>query len=148
MAKLLDLAVEIELEKHCDTCAELLGDLGLPDIQGYQLLPMIRGRNDEIPIIVLSSRGDEAGKVQALDLGADLALWHGRTPRLDARSAAADPATGAIVLAGGRTRFLAFSRYTRLTGSIFRGRPRVPNEAFTTYGPRQRNVALEVLKLR
>ena len=46
-------------------------DLGLPDIQGHELLRMIRGRNDSVPIIVLSSRGDEAGKVQALDLGAD-----------------------------------------------------------------------------
>ena len=32
---------------------------------------MIRGRNDSVPIVVLSSRGDEAGKVEALDLGAD-----------------------------------------------------------------------------
>jgi two-component system KDP operon response regulator KdpE len=32
---------------------------------------MIRGRNDSVPIVVLSSRADEAGKVQALDLGAD-----------------------------------------------------------------------------
>jgi len=32
---------------------------------------MIRGRNDSVPVVVLSSRGDEAGKVQALDLGAD-----------------------------------------------------------------------------
>ena len=46
-------------------------DLGLPDIQGHELLRMIRGRNDSVPIVVLSSRGDEAGKVQALDLGAD-----------------------------------------------------------------------------
>ena len=46
-------------------------DLGLPDIQGHDLLRMIRGRNDSVPIVVLSSRGDEAGKVQALDLGAD-----------------------------------------------------------------------------
>lgn len=46
-------------------------DLGLPDIPGYELLRLIRGRNDAVPIIVLSSRGDEAGKVQALDLGAD-----------------------------------------------------------------------------
>ena len=46
-------------------------DLGLPDIQGHDLLRMIRGRNQSIPIVVLSSRGDEAGKVQALDLGAD-----------------------------------------------------------------------------
>ena len=46
-------------------------DLGLPDIQGHDLLRMIRARNESIPIIVLSSRGDEAGKVQALDFGAD-----------------------------------------------------------------------------
>ena len=32
---------------------------------------MIRARNESVPIVVLSSRGDEAGKVQALDLGAD-----------------------------------------------------------------------------
>jgi two-component system, OmpR family, KDP operon response regulator KdpE len=46
-------------------------DLGLPDIQGLELLRMIRVRNESVPIVVLSSRGDEAGKVQALDLGAD-----------------------------------------------------------------------------
>ncbi len=46
-------------------------DLGLPDIQGHELLRMIRGRNEAIPVIVLSSRGDEGGKVQALDFGAD-----------------------------------------------------------------------------
>jgi two-component system KDP operon response regulator KdpE len=46
-------------------------DLGLPDIPGHELLRMIRARNDSVPIVVLSSRGDEAGKVQALDLGAD-----------------------------------------------------------------------------
>ncbi len=46
-------------------------DLGLPDIQGHDLLRTIRVRNDSVPIVVLSSRGDEAGKVQALDLGAD-----------------------------------------------------------------------------
>ena len=46
-------------------------DLGLPDIQGHELLRMIRARNETVPIVVLSSRGDEAGKVQALDFGAD-----------------------------------------------------------------------------
>jgi two-component system KDP operon response regulator KdpE len=46
-------------------------DLGLPDIQGHELLRTIRSRNESVPIVVLSSRGDEAGKVQALDLGAD-----------------------------------------------------------------------------
>ena len=46
-------------------------DLGLPDIQGHELLRMIRARSESVPIVVLSSRGDEAGKVQALDFGAD-----------------------------------------------------------------------------
>ena len=32
---------------------------------------MIRAWNESVPIVVLSSRGDEAGKVEALDLGAD-----------------------------------------------------------------------------
>jgi two-component system KDP operon response regulator KdpE len=51
--------------------ALIILDLGLPDIQGHDLLRMIRARNDNVPIVVLSSRGDEAGKVEALDLGAD-----------------------------------------------------------------------------
>jgi two-component system KDP operon response regulator KdpE len=51
--------------------ALIILDLGLPDIQGHELLRIIRGRNESVPIMVLSSRGDEAGKVQALDLGAD-----------------------------------------------------------------------------
>jgi two-component system, OmpR family, KDP operon response regulator KdpE len=46
-------------------------DLGLPDIQGLELLTQIRGRMEAVPIIVLSSRGDEAAKVDALDRGAD-----------------------------------------------------------------------------
>jgi two-component system, OmpR family, KDP operon response regulator KdpE len=46
-------------------------DLGLPDMQGHELLKTIRSRNDSVPIVILSSRDDEAGKVQALDLGAD-----------------------------------------------------------------------------
>ncbi|WP_315701111.1 MULTISPECIES: response regulator transcription factor [unclassified Bradyrhizobium] len=51
--------------------ALIILDLGLPDIDGHELLRTIRSRNDSVPIVVLSSRGDEAGKVQALDLGAD-----------------------------------------------------------------------------
>ena len=46
-------------------------DLGLPDTQGHDLLRTIRARNESVPIVVLSSRDDEAGKVQALDFGAD-----------------------------------------------------------------------------
>lgn len=46
-------------------------DLGLPDVAGHELLRTIRARNENVPIVVLSSRDDEAGKVQALDHGAD-----------------------------------------------------------------------------
>jgi two-component system KDP operon response regulator KdpE len=56
------------LERNPDL---IILDLGLPDIQGHELLRTIRSRNESVPIVVLSSRGDEPGKVQALDLGAD-----------------------------------------------------------------------------
>lgn len=46
-------------------------DLGLPDMKGHELLRIIRGRDDAVPVVVLSSRSDEAGKVEAFDLGAD-----------------------------------------------------------------------------
>ncbi|UPK37452.1 response regulator transcription factor [Bradyrhizobium sp. 186] len=59
------------LEKLTEEPALIILDLGLPDIQGHELLRTIRARNEAVPIVVLSSRGDEAGKVQALDLGAD-----------------------------------------------------------------------------
>ncbi|MCX7318324.1 MAG: response regulator transcription factor [Hyphomicrobiales bacterium] len=62
---------KLALEKLAEAPALIILDLGLPDIQGHDLLQMIRARNDSVPIVVLSSRGDEAGKVQALDLGAD-----------------------------------------------------------------------------
>jgi two-component system, OmpR family, KDP operon response regulator KdpE len=59
------------LERLDESPDLIILDLGLPDIQGHELLRTIRARNDSVPIVVLSSRGDEAGKVQALDFGAD-----------------------------------------------------------------------------
>jgi two-component system, OmpR family, KDP operon response regulator KdpE len=46
-------------------------DLGLPDIDGLEVIKRIRDAGFVVPIIVLSSRNDEAAKVQALDSGAD-----------------------------------------------------------------------------
>ena len=62
---------KIALEMLSQEPGLVILDLGLPDIQGHELLRLIRARNESVPIVVLSSRGDEAGKVQALDLGAD-----------------------------------------------------------------------------
>lgn len=45
-------------------------DLGLPDIDGLDIISTIRQRS-QIPIIVVSARGQEREKVQVLDKGAD-----------------------------------------------------------------------------
>lgn len=46
-------------------------DLGLPDMSGLDLIRTVRAGGSSLPILVLSSRSDERGKVEALDLGAD-----------------------------------------------------------------------------
>ncbi|MBP1046103.1 response regulator transcription factor [Enterococcus sp. BWM-S5] len=48
----------------------ILLDLGLPDMDGMELLKILR-KQYETPIIVISARDNETGKVEALDIGAD-----------------------------------------------------------------------------
>lgn len=48
----------------------ILLDLGLPDMDGIEVLKSIREWSN-IPVIVVSARGHEREKVEALDLGAD-----------------------------------------------------------------------------
>lgn len=48
----------------------ILLDLGLPDIDGVEVLRSIRGWS-KTPVVVVSARGHEHEKVEALDLGAD-----------------------------------------------------------------------------
>ncbi|CAL8981790.1 response regulator [Rhodoplanes serenus] len=59
------------LERLAERPGLVILDLGLPDVAGLDLLRTIRSRAPAVPVVVLSSRDDEAGKVQALDLGAD-----------------------------------------------------------------------------
>ncbi|KQP91888.1 response regulator transcription factor [Methylobacterium sp. Leaf117] len=54
-----------------ETIALIILDLGLPDMRGHDLLRRIRADHRDLPVVVLSSRDDESGKVEALDLGAD-----------------------------------------------------------------------------
>lgn len=49
----------------------ILLDLGLPDMPGHDLLRQWRDELVDLPILILSSRTDEAGIVRALELGAD-----------------------------------------------------------------------------
>jgi two-component system KDP operon response regulator KdpE len=46
-------------------------DLGLPGMDGLDVIRQLRDGGNLTPIVVLSSRDDEKGKVAALDLGAD-----------------------------------------------------------------------------
>jgi len=46
-------------------------DLGLPDLDGLEVIRQARAAGLAVPIIVLSSRGAEMAKVAALDAGAD-----------------------------------------------------------------------------
>src|ERR1700689_4294245 len=57
----------LELLNQCPDLVVL--DLGLADIQGHELLRMIRSPNKYIAVVALSDRDDEAGNVHAFDLG-------------------------------------------------------------------------------
>lgn len=48
----------------------VLLDLGLPDKDGKDVIRALRGWS-RLPVVVLSARGEEAEKIEALDLGAD-----------------------------------------------------------------------------
>jgi two-component system KDP operon response regulator KdpE len=49
----------------------VLLDLGLPGIDGIEVLKRIRAFAPTLPIVVVSAHGDDASKVRALDLGAE-----------------------------------------------------------------------------
>jgi two-component system KDP operon response regulator KdpE len=55
---------------HSNNPDLILLDLGLPDIDGMEVLSLVRESSD-IPVIVVSARGHEEEKVGALDGGAD-----------------------------------------------------------------------------
>jgi two-component system KDP operon response regulator KdpE len=49
----------------------VLLDLGLPGLTGFEVIKRVRVLFPTLPIIVLSAQGEDAVKVEALDLGAD-----------------------------------------------------------------------------
>lgn len=88
-----DVAIALPLQRgleregfsveHCETGAAVLErpectggadvvllDLGLPDVDGFDLCRHLRGGSD-VPIIVVTARGEEVDRVVGLELGAD-----------------------------------------------------------------------------
>ncbi len=49
----------------------LILDLGLPKLDGLEVLRRLRRRNDSLPVLILSGREEPEQKVTGLDLGAD-----------------------------------------------------------------------------
>lgn len=100
--------------------ALILLDLGLPDADGQDAIPRLRGFT-AAPIIILSARDDEAGKVRALDAGADdyvekpFALAELLARIRAALRRAGTAATAAVVRSGGLEVDLA-RRIARIAG--------------------------------
>jgi two-component system copper resistance phosphate regulon response regulator CusR len=46
-------------------------DVGLPDIDGFELCRQLRARGDTIPVLILTARGAVNDRVRGLDAGAD-----------------------------------------------------------------------------
>ncbi len=54
-----------------DVFALLILDLGLPKLDGFEVLRRLRRRNSTLPVLILSGREQPEEKVLGLDLGAD-----------------------------------------------------------------------------
>ncbi len=110
----------------------VLLDLGLPDIDGLQVIRAIR-REASTPIVILSGRYEEAEKVEALDRGADdyvtkpfgvaelrarirVAIRHGAGP---SASSEATLTVGAVVLDAARHEVRVRGRAVELTPREF-----------------------------
>lgn len=70
--EVIEAATGTEALKAMSTAAPdvVILDLGLPDMDGKDVIASIRGWS-QIPIIILSARDRESEKIAALDLGAD-----------------------------------------------------------------------------
>ena len=58
-------------------------DLNMPDIHGVEVIEFVRGHQaySMIPICVVTTRGDEGSRTQALEAGADVYLTKPFTPQ-------------------------------------------------------------------
>ena len=60
------------LAAHAARRADLIVlDLMLPQMDGFAVLKSLRDRKDEVPVLMLTARGEETDRLQGLSLGAD-----------------------------------------------------------------------------
>ena len=116
----------------------ILLDLMLPDLDGLDICRRLRGdaRTADIPIIMLTARGEEADVVAGLELGADdyiskpfsprvlvarvrAILRRGRRAALKPENADAIIRTGPLIIDPGRRRATVGDREVRLTYTEF-----------------------------
>lgn len=57
-------------------------DLNMPDVGGIEVLEFVRGQDQlrELPIVVVTTRGDETSRTRALEAGADRFMTKPFTP--------------------------------------------------------------------
>lgn len=107
-------------------------DLGLPDMDGVDVCRAVREASASLPVLVLSARGAERDKINALDAGADdyvtkpfgtgelLARIRAALRRVDAPSQASEPIVrGGLVVDRERFRVLRDGEEVRLTPKEF-----------------------------
>ena len=61
----------LELMHHGEECDAALLDIMLPGMDGLSLCETIRRENNEIGIIIVSTKGQESDKIRGLSIGAD-----------------------------------------------------------------------------
>jgi len=93
-------------------------DLGLPDMDGLDVLRQLRNTNRTIPVLILTARDTTSEKVAGLDLGADDYLAKPfdideLDARLRAMSRRLGSATGSILTAGDLSLNLATRELTK-----------------------------------
>ncbi|MFZ5816008.1 MAG: response regulator transcription factor [Bacillota bacterium] len=56
-------------------------DIGLPDMDGFEVLRRVRAQHPELPVLLLTARADDMDKIVGLELGADDYLTKPFNPR-------------------------------------------------------------------